>query len=766
MILPDITDIKFPAVTLSIAGKLYIPEGEFFDCDDLTIRTSWNKRGNLWYKRVEVEAKKQLPTPDYLEVDRQNVDDPDLRVCGYIPTKQKNNLASAEEEGSGGTFTGCGYPLIGKRFFAALAHPAAFNAITEEKDGRKTWSLRHHPAWEGGKLEIVEAVLCISDNPQEEFRKYIDEIRAVLPLNPYFAFCSFWSDPYLGNYEYSVTGEGMRKFIASYEKLGLEPDAYTFDAGWANRQSIFEPKEGLEPQNYPKLSLWISHNGPMGIDPEYLKKEGYSVGGGRSCGYCGDGYGILFDKKLEDAIANRFSELAKHVSHFKIDWDNECAISEEYKEKYPSRNHVCEAFVNAVGRIMKKIRSVNPDILIRVGGFWPSPWWLVQGQQIFVTNSGDSEYISLPTLHQRAAAATHRDFMYYNLFVRDKTMIPFNSLDNHEFPNSIRNVFLDDNNTWVDNLMHCMMRGSTYFTWTIQPESLSTFKVEAMQKAMQFARDYKHEFIVKNGIMFGGNPARGEVYGFKQNNWLMVRNPAPVPQYFDVPSEWGNVVQFYPDFRKADKKILLLPEEVKVMMITDLSLPCDTPFQIVDGKFYYPASVSVNEEVGPWIAKLHQVPDIVFSKTEFDAGKGSLLFSLVTPYRMNPLELRLACPERCKIRVTASRYPGIRTSSSTYAPAITHIPTGVPGHGESLNPEFIYNGKTSYYSIPVPPGGETFYYISFGGDINLDDFELWCCGYEDRTRIGIDCNDQLLTFDKSAPLQHPAGFPRAEKFKL
>lgn len=765
MVTADGIKLDFPAVTLSIAGKIYTPESEFFECDDLSIRTSWQKRGNYWYKRVEVEAKKVLPTPDYIEIDRQSIDDPDLKSCGYIPTSQKNDPTVAEEEGSG-VLTGCGYPLIGSKIFVGVAHPAGYNTIIEENGNTKTWSLRHFPVWSDGKLETAEAVLGVADDPFDAFNQYIDEIREPLPLEPYFAFCSFWSDPYCGNYEYSVTGEGMHKFISSYKKLGLEPDAYTFDAGWANRQSIFEPKEGLEPENYPKLSLWVSHNGPMGIDPEYLKREGYPVGKGRSSGYCGDGFGVLLDKRLEEVIGNRFAELAKHVSHFKIDWDNECATNENFNEKYPTRDHVREGFANAVGRIIKKARSVNPALLTRVGAFSPSPWWLVQGQQIFVTNSGDSEYISLPTLHQRASAATHRDFMYYNLFVRDKTMIPLNSLDNHEFPNSIRNVFLDDDNIWMDNLMNCVMRGSTYFTWTVQPESLTEFKADAMRQVMKFVRDYKREFIVKNGVMFGGNPGRGEVYGFKQNNWIMVRNPAPVPQYFDIPAEWGNVTQFYPDFRKVEKQILLLPEEVKVMMITDIELPENRPFQVIDGKRFYPASVSVNDTVGPWIAKLHQIPEIVFSKASFDGEKGNLLFSLVTPYRMNPLEMRLACPDSCKVRVVASRYAGIRTSGSSFAPPVTHIQTGVPGYGENRNPEFIYNGNTSYYSIQVPPGGETFYYISFGGEIKLEDIELWCFGYEGRTREGIEEKSQLLTFNKSLPPQHPAGFPRAVKFEL
>ena len=97
---------------------------------------------------------------------------------------------------------------------------------------------------------------------------------------------------------------------------------------------------------------------------------------------------------------------------------------------------------------------------------------------------------------------------------------------------------------------------------------------------------------------------------------------------------------------------------------------------------------------------------------------------------------------------------------------MTHIPTGVPGYGEIRNPEFVYNEKTSYYSIPVPPGGETFYHISFGKNVSIEDFELWCFGYEDRSRAGVECDTPILTFDKSLPLPHPAGFPRAVKFEL
>ena len=757
-------EFVFPAVTLSIGGKLYIPDCAVYECDDLKICTSWEKQGEYFLKKVEVTAKKELPTPDYIEIERQTVDDETLKFFGYIPSKQKTNINTAEEESSGFT-PECGYPLVGKDFFISLDHPAGFNTVAEENGSRKTFVLRHHPVWKDGKLETFKAVYCKSDDPVDAFKKYIDSVRMPLKLDPFFAFCSFWSDPYLGNYEYQVTGKAMKKFIGAFEKFGLEPDAYTFDAGWANRKSIFQPKPGLEPENYKNLSLWVSHNGPMGIDPEYLKSCGYEVGGGRSSGYCGNGYGVLLDEKYEEAIRKRFTELAKYVKHFKIDWDNECATNENFKEKYPTCDHVREGSVNATIRIMRSVREANPDILVRGGCFWPSPWFLKFCQQIFVTHSGDSEYTSLPTLHQRASAATHRDYLYYCHFVRDKSLIPLTSLDNHEFPNSIRNVFADNDNIWMDNLMHCVMRGSTYFTWTVQPESLTDFRVNSMKHVMEFTRCYKERCIVENGRMVGGNPGKGEVYGFKQNNWIMLRNPAPMPQYFDVPEEWGNTVQFYPVFAKTGKKILLLPEEVKIFAVTDKTLPHDTAFYVEDGKCFFPASARINDNVGPLIDDLHSMPEIKFDEVAFDAENGNLLFSLTTPYRMAPLEMRIAVPDGFDIRATVSRYAGISTTSSTYAPPVTNIPQGVVGYGENRNP-IEHGWKKKYYSVQVTPGGKTYYVIFIGKGIEAKDIDLWCTGFEPSSREGIALDGCVLDFDKVTPPHHPAGFPRAVKLEI
>ncbi len=770
-------ELEFPAVRIAIAGKEYIPDKEHLECEDLVIDTSWSERGGIFFKHVSVRAKRPLPTPDFLEVDRQTVPDPGLKMHGYLASVDRNGEKSAEEEGRG-IMPGCGYPLIGDRFWTGLAHPTGFNRIESRTSTHTTYSLRHHPVWQENRLESFDAVYGVSDCPEKSFLAYLETIRMPFPGKAFFAFCSFWSDPYLGNYEYNVSEEGMKKFIGAYNRLGLHPDAYTFDAGWQNRKSFFEPKPGLEPEKYSDLSLWISHNGPAGIDPEFLRKQGFPIGGGRSSAYSGEGYAVLLDPRYEKRITQSFCKLAKHVLHFKIDWDNECATSPEFREKYPTADHVREGSINAMFRIMEAIRKVNPNILVRNGN-WPSPWHLLEATHLFLTHSGDSEYISLPTLHQRASAATHRDFMYYNILRRDGSEIPLDAFDNHEFPNSIRNAFNEDDVSFADNLMLCLLRGSTYFQWTVQPEGLSESKAKRMKQLMQFARDYPEFLFSGKGRMFGGNPGRGEIYGFTTGNepeyWGVLRNPAPMPQFFEMPPEFAGAVQFYPDYRKLSEKVLVLPEEVKVFRIPEKmeDLPFSMPFQAQrngdDIEYRFPSSKRITCDIGPMVADIQTVPEMNFQKVFWDAENQELEFQITVPYRVAQAQLRIRISNRecgqVRLRAKSSRYPGKR-ESTTFGISVTEIAPGVHGVSEIENPETIFQEKERFFQIPVPPGGESYIRISFGMGISSKDLEVWLLGYEDPSRNALLCKQAPCRFTRSLPPQHPAGFPIAEKLDL
>ncbi len=802
-------ELDWPAIKISIGGKIaniiaaHTPLvdsnkiSQKFTAGSLKITVSICKSPKYFIKRVVISSEKNLPTPDYVDVDIQTIPDPKLSQRGYIATAAAPKRQGAEEEG-GGLMPGCGYPLIGRQFFVGLEHQAAFNTIEEQNDQNSSYRLRHYPQWCGQELECVDAVFGISSNPEEAFHDYLDEIRLPTLKKPLFSFCSFWSDPYIGNYEYEVNAENYLSFVKAFHNLGLRPDVYTLDAGWQNRQTIFEGKasfggdQGLIELRHQinqygsDLSLWLSHNGPMGIAPEYLNSLGIETGAGESSTYCGDAYGVLMDEKLEKLLCERFCQLAgpefKSVM-FKIDWDNDCATNEKFAEKYPTRNHVRQASINVMNRIVAAMRLVNPDVIIR-NGWWPSPWWLCHATHFFLPDSGDSEYSMLPAKNQRASSATHRDIQYYNTLRRDRSAVPLDCIDNHEFPHALRNPFVETPAAWVDNLWLAVMRGSTYFPFTLQPESLEDWQAKTMRAIMEFSRRYADKIFVPRGKMILGHPGKGEIYGFllpsEERSWCLLRNPLPLPQRFKFNAtelaghSVKSAIQFYPDFRhQADNEIVLGAHEVKVFTFEENEVKplFEHPFQIIDEKLFFPASTLFNAEIRPDVAPTYQIAELKFSEQKFELGDGrlSLFFKLLAPYRMRNFELQFKLngtnTEKLKIQLKSSRYQN--NVSSSYTIPVTEISFSKPGHGESKNPDGFPLQDARYFSAPAPQGGEAYYRLDIcGGAVETSQLELWASGHEGWSRQALKGINAPYIFEQGAPVQHPDGFPLSIQCKF
>lgn len=78
--------LHWPAVCVVIGGRKYVAQTDHFEDDDLCMEIRLEKQGRVWRKHLEVRAKRPLPTPDYVEMDRQTVPDPAMRQCGYLDT--------------------------------------------------------------------------------------------------------------------------------------------------------------------------------------------------------------------------------------------------------------------------------------------------------------------------------------------------------------------------------------------------------------------------------------------------------------------------------------------------------------------------------------------------------------------------------------------------------------------------------------------------------------------------------------------------------
>jgi len=765
---------------------------QVFKEGDLRFAVSVRLSDHSWFrKRVDICGGRTFPTPDFVEVDRQGLPADSIRICGYRATSVKSG-AKGEEEGAG-IMPGCGYPLIGRHFFAGLEHPAAFNHLKRRK-GREHIRLLHHPTWQGNRLEQVDEVFGWAEDARAAFSEYLDTIRLPVLADPLVSFCTFWSDPYLDNLEYRTSYDAYRAYFRAFMRLGLRPDVFTLDAGWNDRDSVLQAKKEvgrdaglvrlrkLAEKSGSALSLWVSNNGPVGIAPEFMKKQGYEVGGGNGAAYCGDGYGVMLDERLAGGLEERFIELAGKVGvkHFKIDWDNECATNAKFAKTYPTRNHVRQATLNAFFRITRRIRELNPGIATRGGNGWPSPWWLSRTTHIWIPDGGDSEFASLPSKTQRDAATTHRDLMYYYTFQRDGSAVPLDCFDNHEFPDAPRNPFAEDRVSWTNATWLSFMRGTTYLTYKLMPESMESWQVEAMKEIMAFCRMHSRHICVSHGRMVFGNPGRGEIYGYvqpgKKESWCVLRNPLPLPQEIrfsprDLSSHTVRTVwQFYPFYEvlRPRRGITMTAHEVRVLILSAKrrTLPYSLPFMAIkDGsscRCVFPASAQVTEEVRPMVHPIHRIRGLRCLDAKRRAIKGGKEYRwfLETPYRMRGMEfqMRIKAKDRKNIKVSAF-FSRFRDSHCTYAFPVTVVPVGDPGHGERKNLDRSFPHGATYFAVRVPDGGEFSLTVSVRGMPKRGaSVEAWLAGYEAPSREAICRERGPGRFAECLPHQHPLGF--------
>ena len=787
----------FPAVAVSINGRRYepmepaaepvlFPDGSWvaeFSGGICSFKVTVSPGGAGWFfKQLEISSDCVLPTPDYVEVDFQKQYAEALERRGYMCTVSGAGDNTNDEQGSG-VSPGCGYPLVGKDMFTALEHPAAYNTIVSSENGFVHWQLRHFPVWKDRKITSCRAVTGIGKDPDELMFSYIDTLRLAPAKSPLVAFCTFWSDPYAGNREYSVSKDSYCGFIDAFNKLDLHPDIYTLDAGWQDRFSILRAKESyggeqalMDIGNKVRssgagFSLWVSPNGPVGISEEFLRAHGFAVGTGASCHYSYGEYGVLMDEKLEDELTKRACELVSEkykVVHFKVDWDNECAANEDFSEIYPTRSHVREASLNMMARINHKARKICPQLKTR-NGRWPSPWHIMNTTHLSLPSGGDCEYGHLPALSQRDAASNHRDFIYWCVFCRDKSVLPLDVLDNHEFGHSIRNPFQETPEAWSNACVWAVMRGSSYHQYTIMPESLEKWQADILRSSIDLLRKNPQKILTGRSKMVGKNPMQGSIYGFfhpenDEKGVLALRNSSPFPMEYTLPEDFPFYIQTYPDCRyfNAGEKIIFAPHEVKVLNSRkqdEKPFP-DAPCQIQmsdngNAEYFLPASRR------PDVLPIHQIPTLekrFFNEISVN-GNLELTFGVSVPWRTRSFKMFLKLPRGTASGITlrTSRFQNCRESS--YTVPLTEVPAGLHGSGEKKNHTSSSNIPWQLFTADLPQGGNVFFSLTLHALSSIPDgTEVWVSGYEATARYPEEFTFQL-SHDLLLPMAHPLGFP-------
>ena len=485
-----------------------------------------------------------------------------------------------------------GSPLAGKNFFCAVEHPMSL--IDSTQKSIVSYVRLYEPATKSA-TPIFTAVWGVSPENQlrRSFLYYIERERAVpyhqkLHYNSWFDLS--WIDRKLNE---TSCMDRIQTFADSLiMKRNVKMDAFLFDDGWDNNQTLWQFNSGF-PNGFTNLSnlakkykadlgVWISPWGGYENDklqrlayghkqnpPFETNTNGFQFAEGFSLS------GPVYYKRFYDVVSNFVHN--QGVSMFKFDgvgWGND---TKEANESYGKD-------IYALLKLIPDLRKVKPDLYFSLTvGTWPSPYWLYYGDAIW-RSGDDTGYTGKGTKRQQWN--TYRDNNAYQNIVKRGSLYPLNALmyhgiiiADHGRPDSLE---MSDK-TIADEIWSFFATGTSLQEMYVNPHKLNKANWDCLAKAIHWARE--HEDIMADTHWVGGSPAAGKIYGFA--SWspkkaiLSLRNPSSekqimhinVAKVFEIPENYSNDYKFY-DARAENNlkiaaqgnsfEITLEPFEVKV----------------------------------------------------------------------------------------------------------------------------------------------------------------------------------------------------------
>ncbi len=440
--------------------------------------------------------------------------------------------------GEGGAFFGMEYPAAENRI--RKDESQTFRISCGQEFGERIGKTPHASEW------VVEA-LTPDRYVQRWFYAYLDGIR-VAPLRPYTLYNS-WYDLRSPEYprvpkENVMSEASAMKMIALLRKNmidrhGIALDAFVLDDGWDVYRSDWvlrreEFPNGFRPladelrKTNTALGVWL---GPIGgysfreLRTGWMKEHGYELVGDQLC-VAGKKYSRLLKQRVTDFAAN------DGVAYYK--WDGIQFSCNEPDHGHPIDIYSRRAVLESVIGLCSAVREKRPSMFLNItSGTWLSPWWVKYANTIWM-DGADYGYADVPSISQRDAAITYRDFVLYEDFSLKGLWFPVANLMTHGIikgklemlgsPEEPLDKFTDDALLYV-------ARGVSMYELYISPDIISEGEWNTLARAIAWAKDRFP--VLKTTFMIGGNPMKRESYGYAHfagsRGILAARNPFVTP---------------------------------------------------------------------------------------------------------------------------------------------------------------------------------------------------------------------------------------------
>ncbi|MCX6251045.1 MAG: alpha-galactosidase [Bacteroidetes bacterium] len=450
---------------------------------------------------------------------------------------------------TGGAFFGLEYPASTNK--AEITGPATSFVGCSQEVGVNIGKKPFESEW------VVEGITP-TRFIKEWFFRYLDDMK-VAPALPYTLYNS-WYD--LRSPEYPkvqpahvMNEQNVFNIIHLFrknmvEKHHIKLDAFVLDDGWDVYQSDWVMRKetfprGLKPvsdtlkQLGTTLGIWIGPTGGYSFRMKrinWMKEHGYEiVGTGRDNSMlclAGKKYSALFRKRITDLVTN------DQVGYFK--WDGIQFACSEPDHGHPVGIYSRRALMESVIDKCNSVRNIDPKVYLNItSGTWLSPWWVKYANQIWMQGE-DYGFADVPSVSQRDAAMTYKDFVLYDDLRKQDWWFPISNLMTHGIiKGNLERLGGEDDplDKFTNDAVFYVARGISMWELYISPDLLTDNEWDAIGASVNWAKDRFP--VLANTHMIGGNPMNRETYGYLHFNGkhgiLAVRNPSVTSSEFTLP---------------------------------------------------------------------------------------------------------------------------------------------------------------------------------------------------------------------------------------
>lgn len=414
-----------------------------------------------------------------------------------------------------------GSPIVCGNMFFAVEHP--LSKVEQNETGLISCLPRLMP--------VISTVWGTTPDNQlrRGFLYYTERERShpyqqVLHYNSWYDIS--WTDRKLND---SLCLDRIKVFGDSLiKKRNIQLKAYLFDDGWDDNKTLWQFNSGFpdgftrlkeEAESYKSsIGVWLSPFGGYGN----TKKERLEYGRKQNPPFETNANGFalagpVYYKRFKEATGSFIKKY--DVTMFKFD-----GVGAGSGAGITYQKDV-EAFL----KLINELKELKPDLYFSLTtGTWASVYWLFYGDNIW--RGGEDTYM-MGEGSKRQQWITYRDAEVYKNIVKRGPLYPLNALmtcgiciADNGYPGGY-----DMNDKDIsDEIWSFFGTGTNLQELYVNPHKMNTSNWDCLADAVNWAKE--NESVLADVHWTGGDPAKGEVYGYAawsaQKATLTLRNPS------------------------------------------------------------------------------------------------------------------------------------------------------------------------------------------------------------------------------------------------